>query len=102
MGLEAQGAARECWGSSERENSKSLPYVKEILKPRQHFLSFFLLIIKIGKRKGGGLESLGYFSFAFPNNKPGGMALIRESHSAGEHTSLHNERAEFAFTFSCD
>jgi len=64
----------QCW---ELKNAKSFPYVKEILKSRQHFLSLFI-DNKDREKIGGGSETLEYFSFAFSNTKPSQMALIRE------------------------
>lgn len=50
-----------CW---EWENSKSLPYVKEILKPRQHFL-FLFIDNKDREKERGRLGELGIFFFCF-------------------------------------
>lgn len=80
-GVEGRLVCCQCW---ELRNAKSIPYAKEILKPRQHFLSF-LIDNKDMEKERGRLREPGIFFFY--KQQPNQMALIREiTHPRSPHT----------------
>lgn len=80
-GIEGRLVCCQCW---ELRNAKSIPYAKEILKPRQHFLSF-LIDNKDMEKERGRLREPGIFFFY--KQQPNQMALIREiTHPRSPHT----------------